>query len=102
MRLSIPQPCPHPLRGNQTGAPIFHMETLRLTEFAEVAKFAHQGFFFRDRDSISGAQGIGKGDPEGKGLVITSLILFTCAQGGLDQLSPQAPNLQVYHRGLWA
>lgn len=37
------------------------------------------GFFLRDKDLISGAQGIGKGDPEGKGLVITSLSLFTCA-----------------------
>lgn len=31
----------------------------------EVAKFPHQGFS-RDKDPISQAQGIGKGDPEDK------------------------------------
>lgn len=70
---------PPPLGGNQTEVPIFHIGTLRLPGVAEVAKFPHQAFFFRDKDLISGAQGIGKGDPEGKGLVITSLSLFTCA-----------------------
>lgn len=68
----------------------------------EVAKFPHQGFS-RDKDPISQAQGIGKDDPEDKELVTSCLsLLFTSAQRGLGQLSPQAPYLLVYHRELWA
>lgn len=82
------------------------MGTVRLLGITEVAKVPHQAVF-RDKNPISGIQGIQKGYPGDRGLVIASLSLFTLWTGGLSQLTPQSPsvphtvhNLQVYHRRL--
>lgn len=77
--------------------PIFQMGTVRLLGNTEVAKFLHQAVF-RDKKPICGTQGIQNGYPGARGLVIASLSLFTLCTGGLNQLTPQAHNLQVYHR----
>ena len=56
--------------------------------------FFFLSFFFRDKDPISGVQGIGKGGPEDKGLVIASKPLCPCiGRAGPVVLSrPQSPN----------
>lgn len=64
----------------------------------KVANFPHQAFF-RDKDPISSSGHWERCDTEGKKQV-TCLSLFTSAQRGLGQLSPQAGYLLVYHREL--
>lgn len=58
------------------GTSTFQMGIVRLLGITEVAKFPHQAVF-RDKNPVSGTQGIGKGYPGDKGLVILSLSLFT-------------------------
>lgn len=60
----------------ELGTPTFQTGTVRLLGIIEVAKFPYPAVF-RDKNPISGTQGIGKGYPEDKGLVILSLNLFT-------------------------
>lgn len=89
-----PPALPYVVGGNQIEASVFQMGILRLPTAAKVAKFPHR-LFFKDKDPISGVQGIGKGDTKDKGLVVASKPLYFCiGRAGPAVLS--GPLLQVY------